>query len=108
MKITKRQLAAFNYLSPKLGGITFNEAYNTSQNKGDKMQTYVKIAFRHNGEQTAGLVIPFEEFKTASLSKLSRLFPYSEARKMRDFLVSPRFPTFEDAFAFSFEGRAAK
>jgi hypothetical protein len=31
MKITKRQLAAFNRLSPKLGGITFNEAYNASQ-----------------------------------------------------------------------------
>ena len=31
MKITKRQLAAFNRLSPKLGGITFNEAYNAEQ-----------------------------------------------------------------------------
>lgn len=72
------------------------------------MQTYVKIAFRHGAEQTAGLVIPFGEYKTASLSKLSRLFPYWEARKMREFLVSPQFPTFEDAFAFSFEGRAAK
>lgn len=29
--VTKRQLAAFNRLSPKLGGITFNEAYNAEQ-----------------------------------------------------------------------------
>jgi len=72
------------------------------------MQTYVKIAFRHGAEQTAGLVVPFEEYKTASLSRLSRLFPYWEARKMRDLLVSPQFPTFEEAFGFSFEGRAAK
>ena len=72
------------------------------------MQTYVKIAFRNGSEQTAGLVVPFEELKTADLSRLSRLFPYWEARKMRDFLMSPQFPAFEDAFAFSFEGRAAK
>ena len=71
------------------------------------MQTYVKIAFRNGSEQTAGLVIPFEEFKRADLSRLSRLFPYSEARKMRGLLVSPQFPTFEKAFAFSFEGGAA-
>lgn len=70
------------------------------------MQTYVKIAFRNGSEQTAGLVVPFEEFKAADLSRLSRLFPYWEARKMRDFLMSPQFPTFEEAFAFSFEGRA--
>ncbi len=29
--ITKRQLAAWNYLSPKLGGVTFNENYNAEQ-----------------------------------------------------------------------------
>lgn len=72
------------------------------------MQTYVKIAFRNGSEQTAGLVIPFKEFALADLSRLSRLFPYWEARKMRDFLVSPQFPTFEEAFAFSFDGEAAK
>jgi hypothetical protein len=72
------------------------------------MQTYVKIAFRNGNAQTAGLVVPFEEFKAADLSRLSRLFPYTEARKMRGLLVSPQFPTFEDAFAFSFEGGAAK
>ena len=72
------------------------------------MQTYVKIAFRNGSEQTAGLVVPFEEFQTADLSRLSRLFPAWEARKMRDFLMSPRFPTFEEAFAFTFEWRAAK
>ena len=72
------------------------------------MQTYVKIAFRSGSEQTAGIVVPFEEFKRADLSRLSRLFSYTEARKMRDFLVSPQFPTFEEAFGFSFEGRAAK
>lgn len=72
------------------------------------MQTYVKIAFRNGNEQTAGLVVPFEEFKHSDLSRLSRLFPYWEARKMRDFLMSPQFPTFEEAFAFSFEGEAAQ
>jgi hypothetical protein len=72
------------------------------------MQTYVKIAFRNGNEQTAGLVIPYGEFKTADLPRLSRLFPSWEARKMRDFLMSPQFPTFEQAFAFSFEGRAAE
>lgn len=72
------------------------------------MQTYVKIAFRNGSEQTAGLVIPYGEFKTADLPRLSRLFPFWEARKMRDFLMSPQFPTFEQAFAFSFEGRAAE
>jgi hypothetical protein len=72
------------------------------------MQTYVKIAFRNGDEKTAGLVIPYAEFKHADLPQLSRLFPSWEARKMRDFLVSPQFPSFETAFAFSFEGRAAK
>lgn len=73
------------------------------------MQTYVKIVFHSfdGKERTAGLVVPFEEFKTADLSRLSRLFPYTEARKMRGLLVSPQFPTFEKAFAFSFEGGAA-
>ncbi len=72
------------------------------------MQTYVKIAFRNGSEQTAGLVVPFEEFKHADLTRLSRLFPAWEARKMRDFLMSPQFTTFEQAFSFSFEGRAAQ
>jgi hypothetical protein len=72
------------------------------------MQTYVKIAFRNGSEQTAGIVVPFEEFKRADLSRLSRLFPYWEGRKMREFLMSPCFATFEEAFNFTFEGRAAK
>jgi hypothetical protein len=70
--------------------------------------TYVKIAFRNGSEQTAGLVIPYEPFKRADLPRLSRLFPAWEARKMRDFLISPQFPSFEEAFAFSFKGEAAK
>lgn len=72
--------------------------------------SYVKIAFHSfdGKERTAGLVVPFEEFKTADLARLSRLFPYWEARKMRDFLMSPQFPTFEEAFAFSFEGGTAQ
>lgn len=66
--------------------------------------TYVKFRFRNpfNGQSTAGLVVPFHEMKHKSISDLSRLFPYSEANKMRTVDVSPEYSTWEQAFNHQF------
>lgn len=64
--------------------------------------TYVKIAFRRGNTRTAGLVVPYEKYKHADIGTLSRLFPYWEATRMYDFLVSPVFTDWEDAFNYEF------
>jgi len=66
--------------------------------------TYRKVRFtsKANGS-TAGLVIESDRFERMSITDFSRLFPYSEASKMRTLQVSPEFPTWEAAFDHSFE-----
>ena len=67
------------------------------------MKTYQKVMFSSNAGKTAGLVVPADRVQNASVSDLSRLFPYSESGKMARVHVSPEYPTFEAAFAHSFE-----
>jgi len=54
------------------------------------------------GEMTAGLVIDTDKCREWTVADFSRLFPYSEAGKMRVFYSSPVFTSFEEAFAFQF------
>lgn len=44
-------------------------------------------------------------FVKVTISEVSRLFPYSEAGKMERIARSPIFPTWDEAFAYTFEKR---
>ena len=65
---------------------------------------YTKIRFtsKKNGS-TAGLIIETDKLNRMNLGDISRFYPYSEANKMQYFERSPSFPTWEDAFNYSFE-----
>lgn len=65
---------------------------------------YVKVRFscKTNGA-TAGLVLPYDKVSHATISELSRFFPYSEAPKMKRLELSPQYATQEEAFAHTFE-----
>lgn len=72
-----------------------------------------KVMFSRSGHGTsAGLVVDTNKIDPADMSAVSRLFPYSEARFMRTYHVSPAFGTFAEAFAYVFpvdiEGNARK
>ena len=64
---------------------------------------YRKIRFcsKQHGE-TAGLVIQHDGKTMHSIEELSRLFPISEALKMKKFQSSPIFDTWNEAFEFEF------
>ena len=69
----------------------------------DTVMRYRKIRFyskRHGA--TAGLVIQHDGKTFHSIEELSRLFPVSEALKMKRLQVSPIFATWNDAFEFEF------
>lgn len=62
---------------------------------------YRKIWFTGPGGTTAGLVISERTWQARNtVESYSRLFPASEFRKMTKFFHSPRFETFEEAFAY--------
>lgn len=64
-------------------------------------QGFRKIWFTSKAGRTAGIVISEQTYhQRASVESMSRLFPYTEARYMKTFRVSPRFDTFEEAFAY--------
>lgn len=51
---------------------------------------------------TAGLVIDTDKH-SLTIGELSRLFPVSEFRKMDRLQASPKFSTWEKAFAYEFK-----
>ena len=51
---------------------------------------------------TAGLVVQSDRVNVRDASVVSRLYPYTEARKMATYHVSPAFDTFDQAFAYVF------
>lgn len=65
-------------------------------------ETYRKIRFTDGREHTAGLVIAESKFRKMTIEQISRLFPMSEAMRMRTLQVSPEYPTKEDAFEHEF------
>lgn len=63
------------------------------------MNRWIKIWFESKEYgKTARLIIPKKTFETKNIAELSRMFPYSEALKMRRFFRSPEFDTWQDAF----------
>jgi len=65
---------------------------------------YVKFRFVSDEGATAGVVMAESSYRAASISDLSRLFPYSEARFMRRLEVSPAYDLWDRAFAHDFSG----
>jgi len=66
---------------------------------------YVKVRFtsRRHGV-TAGLVVTTDSARPRiDASNASRLFPLSEAPKMKTFQRSPPFATWQEAFDYTFE-----
>lgn len=64
---------------------------------------YIKIRFRKGERTTAGLVIPWERYKTASIQTISRLFPNWEVGVMFDLQCSPVYDDWEKAFLHDFD-----
>lgn len=62
-----------------------------------------KIRFHDGKRATGGLVLPSTMIKGKTVAQLSRYFPHSEATKMRTVQISEGFPTFEEAFEYSFD-----
>ena len=66
-------------------------------------KTYIKFRFSSRQGCTAGLVIESDKFERLSITDLSRFFPYSEARFMRELEVSREFNSWREAFDFDFD-----
>jgi hypothetical protein len=64
---------------------------------------YHKVRFVGRAGATAGLVVNTADHDVRNVSAISRLYPVSEAGKMRRFQVSPAFETAREAFDFTFE-----
>lgn len=64
--------------------------------------TYRKFRFTSRHGSTAGLVIESDRMEHTTITDLSRLFPYSEARFMARLEVSPEYKTWEEAFGHEF------
>jgi hypothetical protein len=63
--------------------------------------TFHKVLFYSKVHgRTAGLILNDSELKGKSTSDLSRLFPYSEAPKMKILFVSQGFNSWNEAFEF--------
>ncbi len=63
--------------------------------------SYRKVMWTGPAGDTAGLVLESAKIAKLTTSDLSRLWPLSEARKMHHCLLSPEFPTWDEAFAFN-------
>ena len=66
-------------------------------------KTYLKFRFTSRQGCTAGLVIESDKFSNLSITDLSRFFPYSESRFMRELEVSREFENWREAFDFDFD-----
>lgn len=66
-------------------------------------RTYLKFRFSSRQGCTAGLVIESDKFANLSITELSRFFPYSESRFMRELEVSREFNSWCEAFEFDFD-----
>ena len=66
-------------------------------------KTYLKFRFTSSQGCTAGLVIESDKFSNLSITELSRFFPYSESRFMRELEVSREFENWREAFDFDFD-----
>lgn len=68
------------------------------------MNTFLKIRFTSPAQgSTAGLVLDTDKFNALSIQDISRMFPYSEALKMKRLQASRNYPTWVEAFAHEFE-----
>jgi len=67
------------------------------------MAKYIKVRFtsKNNGS-TAGVVLTVEQMRTMPMTELSRMFPYSEVRKMERRERSPEYATWDEAFLHTF------
>lgn len=65
---------------------------------------YCKIRFvsKYHHGATAGLIVSATAMKGKTVSDISRLFPYSEANRMDRLERSPFFPSWDQAFAYTF------
>lgn len=62
-----------------------------------------KVMFSRTGHGcTAGLVVDAAGVDVSDMAAVSRLFPYSAARLMRTYHVSPAYSTWDEAFAHVF------
>jgi hypothetical protein len=61
---------------------------------------FTKVWFANGSEKTAGLILPTAKVHAMSVNEISRLFPTSEARKMKRVHISPEFETWDEAFDF--------
>ena len=66
-------------------------------------RTYLKFRFTSRQGCTDGLVIESDKFSNLSITELSRFFPYSESRFMRELEVSREFENWREAFDFDFD-----
>ena len=66
-------------------------------------KTYLKFRFSSRQGSTAGIVIESDKFSNLSITELSRFFPYSESRFMRELEVSSEFNSWREAFDFDFD-----
>ncbi len=61
-------------------------------------QRYCTVHFSNGVENTARLVITEQKARSATIAELSRLFPFSEASKMKRCIVSQPFNSWDEAF----------
>ena len=66
-------------------------------------EKFYKVRFTNGDESTAGLVVKKSQIENMSVSDISRLFPYSEARKMKRLEQSPQMSSFDEAFYYDFD-----
>ena len=64
------------------------------------MKRYYKVWFTNGKERTAQLVVDTDKFPKGktSIETYSRLFPYSEAPKMKTFCTTGLYDSFMEAF----------
>lgn len=67
------------------------------------MTMFHKVMFTSSAfGATAALVLDAECIDVQNVSEVSRLYPYGEGRKMRQYWVSPAYATFNEALAHVF------
>ena len=65
---------------------------------------YSKIAFTSSEHgNTTPLIVETEKLNTMTLGQISNLYPYSEAMKMKRYLRTDGFATWDDAFHADFD-----
>lgn len=67
------------------------------------MTKFRKFRFTNGKEHTAALIMESAKLIKMPVTEVSRLFPYSEAPKMRTFEMSPAYETWEQAFEYQFK-----